>query len=143
MLKTYQIYILKQKLKQCDSCGELKVIWKSSGTGGLKLCKQCWSCQKHSDSTQKPTTISRVSAKRAKKDAEYSKLRERYLTENPLCMIKGPNCSHYATDVHHIKSGSDRDVYYLVQSTWMASCRACHQWIHLNPEKARILGYLK
>ena len=133
------------KTKICDGCGLERPIWKSSGTGGLKLCKQCWSCQKHSDDTQKPTKpeISRVSAKRAKKDAEYSKLRQRYLTENPLCMIKGPNCSHYATDVHHTFSGSNRDAFYLVQSTWKAVCRADHNMIHENPTMAREMGWLK
>jgi hypothetical protein len=133
------------KTKVCDGCGLERPIWKSSGTGGLKLCKNCWSCHKSGDTVQKPTNsaIPRVSAKRAKKDAEYSKLRERYLTENPLCMVKVNGCGHGATDVHHKFSGSDRDTYYLVQSTWLAVCRACHSWIHENPEKARILGYLK
>lgn len=133
------------KLKVCDGCGLEKPIWKSSGTGGLKLCKYCWSCHKSGDNIQKPTisNIPRVSAKRAKKDAEYSKLRQRYLTENPLCMVNVNGCMHNATDIHHTRSGSDRDTYYLVQSTWLAVCRACHSWIHENPEKARILGHLK
>ena len=132
-----------KKLKICDGCGKNSIIWKSSGTGGLKLCKQCWSCQTQ-DNTQKPTnTIPRVSAKKAKKDAEYLKLRERFLTENPICQISVAGCNHGATDVHHSKSGSDRDAYYLVQSTFLATCRSCHLWIHSNPEKARILGYLK
>jgi hypothetical protein len=122
----------------------MRPIWKSSGTGGLKLCKNCWSCHKSGDAEQKPTnTIPRVSAKRAKKDAEYSKLREKFLTENPLCMVKVNGCGHGATDVHHTRSGSDRDTYYLVQSTWLAVCRACHSWVHLNPEEARIMNWLK
>jgi len=133
-----------KKLKVCDGCGKERPIWKSSGTGGLKLCQQCWSCHSSKDNMQKPTnSIPRVSAKRAKKDAEYSKLRQRYLTENHMCMVKVNGCTHGATDVHHKFSGSDRDTYYLVQSTWLAVCRACHSWIHENPEKARILGYLK
>jgi cytochrome c553 len=136
---------MKTKLKTCDGCNQEKPIWKSSGTGGLKLCKNCWSCHKSGDTEQKPTNsaIPRVSAKRAKKDAEYSKLRQRYLTENPLCVIKVNGCTNGATDVHHVFSGSDRDIYYLVQSTFLATCRSCHQWIHNNPEQARILGYLK
>jgi hypothetical protein len=136
---------MKTKLKTCDGCNQEKPIWKSSGTGGLKLCKNCWSCHKSGDTEQKPTNsaIPRVSAKRAKKDAEYSKLRQRYLTENPLCVIKVAGCANGATDVHHVFSGSDRDIYYLVQSTFLATCRSCHQWIHNNPEQARILGYLK
>lgn len=133
-----------KKFKICDGCGKESVIWKSSGTGGLKLCKNCWSCHSSKDESQKPTnTISRVSAKRAKKDAEYSKLRERYLTENPLCMIKGPNCSHYATDVHHTRGGEERDVYYLIQSTYLATCRQCHNFLHENPAIAREMGWLK
>jgi hypothetical protein len=133
-----------KKTKICDGCGKDSIIWKSSGTGGLKLCKQCWSCQKTQDNTQKPTnTIPRVSAKRAKQDAEYLKLRERFLTENPLCMIKGPNCTHYATDVHHSFAGSNRDAFYLVQSTWYAVCRMDHNMIHENPAEARVMGWLK
>jgi hypothetical protein len=138
---------IKSKLKICDGCGLEKHIWKSSGTGGFKYCKYCWSCQKaiDTDSSQKPTDykIPQVSSKKKKKDAEYLKLRERFLTENPICQVSVAGCMHGASDVHHTRSGSDRNVYYLIQSTWMASCRACHQWIHLNPEKARILGYLK
>jgi cytochrome c553 len=132
------------KVKICDICGQEKPIWKSSGTGGLKYCKSCWSCHSSKDNTQKPTKpIPRVSAKRAKKDAEYSKLRQRYLTEHPLCMIKVNGCGHGATDVHHKFSGSNRDTYYLVQSTWLAVCRACHNWVHMEPKLARKLGFLK
>ena len=134
------------KLKTCDICGEEKPIWKSSGTGGLRYCKYCWSCHKSKDNdTQKPTqsVIPRVSAKRAKKDAEYSKLRERYLTENSLCMIKVGGCTHNATDIHHTYAGSNRDAFYLVQSTWKGVCRSCHDWIHANPGDARLMGWLK
>ena len=133
------------KLKVCDGCQKETVIWKSSGTGGLKLCKQCWSCHKSGENIQKPTSseIPRVSAKRAKKDAEYSKLRQRYLTENPLCMIKVKGCTHFSTDVHHTFNGANRDAFYLVQSTWMSVCRNCHQYVHLNSKEAREMGWLK
>lgn len=134
---------MQAKLKECDGCGKTTVIWKNHE--GFRYCKYCWSCQKHSDTAEKPTNpaIPRVSSKRKKKDQEYLKLRERYLTQNHLCMVKVNGCTNGATDVHHKFSGSDRDTYYLVQSTWLAVCRACHSWIHENPEKARILGYLK
>ena len=136
---------MKSKLKECDACGKQSIIWKNHE--GFKYCKYCWSCQKaiNSDSSQKPNDykIPQVSSKRKKQDAEYLKLRERFLTENPICQVSVAGCMNGSTDVHHTRSGSDRNVYYLIQSTWMASCRACHQWIHLNPEKARILGYLK
>ena len=133
------------KLKVCDGCGKDSVIWKSSGTGGLKLCKNCWSCHKSGENIQKPTSsgIPHVSPKRAKKDAEYSKLRQRYLTENPLCMVNVNGCANSATDIHHTFAGSNRDAFYLVQSTWLGACRNCHDWIHAHPTEARTMNWLK
>lgn len=136
---------MKSKLKVCDGCQKETVIWKNHE--GFKYCKYCWSCQKAIDtnSLQKPTDykIPQVSSKRKKKDAEYSKLRQRYLTENPLCMVRVSECMHNATDIHHTFAGANRDAFYLVQSTFLSVCRSCHNWIHNNPEQARILGYLK
>ena len=136
---------MKSKLKVCDGCQKETVIWKNHE--GFKYCKYCWSCQKaiNSDSSQKPTDykIPQVSSKRKKKDAEYSKLRQRYLTENPLCMIKVKGCTHFATDVHHTFNGANRDAFYLVQSTWMSLCRNCHDWVHNSPKEAREMGWLK
>lgn len=134
---------MKVKLKECDGCNKPSVIWKNHE--GFRYCKQCWSCHKSEDNTQKPTSsgIPRVSSKRKEKDAEYLKLRERYLTENPLCVVKVSGCMHNATDVHHTFAGSNRDAFYLVQSTWRAVCRNCHNWIHEHPEEARIMNWLK
>jgi hypothetical protein len=133
------------KLKKCDGCNKDSVIWKNHE--GFKYCKYCWSCQKtlNSNSSQKPTDykIPLVSSKRKKKDAEYLKLRQRYLSENPLCAVKVNGCSHMATDVHHTHAGANREVFYLVQSTWLAVCRNCHDYIHGNPQKARIMKWLK
>ena len=135
---------MKPKLKQCDGCQKMTVIWKNHE--GNRYCKYCWSC--HKSSTNKPkkpnkSVIPRVSAKRKKKDAEYLKLRERYLTDNPLCKVKVDGCSHSATDIHHTYAGSNRDAFYLVQSTWIPVCRNCHNWIHGNPKEARVMNYLK
>jgi len=135
---------MKQKLKECDGCQKMTVIWKNHE--GNRYCKYCWSC--HKSSTNKPqkpnvSVIPRVSAKRKKKDAEYLKLRERYLTDNPLCKVKVDGCSHSATDIHHTYAGSNRDAFYLVQSTWIPVCRSCHNWIHGNPKEARVMNYLK
>lgn len=136
---------MKVKLKECDGCGKPSVIWKNYE--GFKYCKYCWSCQKaiDTDNSQKPTDykIPLVSSKRKKKDTEYLKLRERFLTENPICQVSVAGCMHGATDVHHTYAGSNREAFYLVQSTFLATCRSCHLWIHSNPKEARILGYLK
>ncbi len=134
---------MKQKLKECDGCGKETVIWKNHG--GFKYCKYCWSCQnpKNKDNIQKPTDykIPQVSSKRKKKDAEYLKLRQRYLTDFSLCQIAVKGCDINATDVHHTYAGANRDAFYLVQSTWKAVCRNCHDHIHANPAEARIMNW--
>lgn len=133
------------KLKECDACHKQAVIWKNHE--GFKYCKYCWSCQKaiNSDSLQKPTDykIPQVSSKKKVKDAEYLKLRERFLTENPVCTVSVAGCMNGSTDVHHKFAGSNRDAFYLIQSTWLPVCRNCHDWIHKFPKEARILGHLK
>lgn len=134
---------MKVKLKECDGCHKETVIWKNHE--GYRYCKLCWSCHKSKDNTQKPTksAISQVSSKRKKKDQEYLKLRNRFLTDFNLCQIAVKGCSINATDVHHTYAGANRDTYYLVQSTWLAVCRNCHDWIHAHPKESRAFGYLK
>ena len=136
---------MQAKLKECDGCNKMTVIWKNHE--GFKYCKYCWSCQKaiNSDSSQKPTDykIPQVSSKRKKKDQEYLKLREKHLLVNNLCQVKVSGCSHMATDIHHTFAGSNRDAFYLVQSTWLAVCRNCHDWIHAHPTEARTMNWLK
>jgi len=137
---------MKVKLKECDGCNKPSVIWKNHE--GFKYCKYCWSCRKSIDTDniiQKPTDykIPLVSSKKKKKDVEYLKLRERFLTQNPICQVSVAGCMNGSTDVHHTYAGSNRDAFYLVQSTWKAACRNCHDWIHAHPTDARILGWLK
>jgi hypothetical protein len=137
---------MKVKLKECDGCNKPSVIWKNHE--GFKYCKYCWSCRKSIDTDniiQKPTDykIPLVSSKKKKKDLEYLKLRERFLTQNPICQVSVAGCMNGSTDVHHTYAGSNRDAFYLVQSTWKAACRNCHDWIHAHPADARILGWLK
>jgi len=134
---------MKVKLKECDGCHKETVIWKNHE--GYRYCKLCWSCHKSKDNTQKPTksAISQVSSKRKKKDQEYLKLRNRFLTDFSLCQIAVKGCSVNATDVHHTYAGANRDAFYLVQSTWLAVCRNCHDWIHAHPKEARIMNWLK
>jgi hypothetical protein len=131
------------KLKICDGCQKETVIWKNHE--GFRYCKYCWSCHSSKDNTQKPTksAIPPVSSKRKKKDLEYSKLRKRFLTDFSLCQIAVKGCSVNATDVHHTYAGVNRDAFYLVQSTWLAVCRNCHDFLHLNPKLSREMGWLK
>ncbi len=82
-----------------------------------------------------------MSAKRAKENQSYLKVRKLYLENNAFCEVYG--CKDMATEIHHTYSGKDRNAYYLDASTWMAVCRQCHNNIHANPIESRKLGYLK
>jgi hypothetical protein len=133
---------MQVKKKTCSGCNTEQYIWKRHQ--GEPYCKHCWSCHKGDATSQKPKNIiPLVSSKRKKQDQEYLKLRKVFLTERTLCEVKVAGCMMHATDVHHTYAGANRNVYYLIQSTWKASCRNCHDWIHANPEKARELSYLK
>jgi len=136
---------MKVKLKECDGCQKMTVIWKNHE--GFRYCKYCWSCHSSSKKSQKPiksvTRIPRVSSKRKKKEQEYLRLREKYLKKNHLCTVNVKGCANGATDIHHTYAGSNREAFYLVQSTWLPVYRNCHDWIHANPKDARIMKWLK
>jgi hypothetical protein len=133
---------MQTKKKICSGCNTEQYIWKRHQ--GEPYCKHCWSCHKGDATSQKPKNIiPLVSSKRKKQDQEYLKLRERFLTERTLCEVKVAGCMMHATDVHHTYAGANRAIYYLIQSTWLASCRNCHNWIHLHSKEARELNYLK
>lgn len=104
----------------------------------------------------KRSPLRRVSAKRAKQNKEYSKLRKEYLEAHPICEIwlaenqtkllhtedaegllgEAPR----STEIHHRKGrfGSRlNDTQF-----WMATCENCHRLIHANPKWAHEKGYL-
>jgi len=123
------------KLKQCSNCSAITVIWKRVG---LELyCKYCWY------KIKPPKPIKHVSKIRSKESSEYNKLRIRYLIDHPNCEIHLPKCTLTSTDIHHTFSGKDRAKYYLDTSTWKASCRRCHEWVHNHSKEARELNLLK
>lgn len=132
--------MIQAKKKKCNGCGEITVIWKSEGRE--KYCKQCWSCHKTSGvrqtSAKKRTTLSPRSPKQKRVEAAYAVLRKSYLDSKPMCEAHLAGCGTYATEIHH-KSG--RGEYMLDQSTYLAVCRNCHQWIELNPTEAKRLGF--
>ena len=96
--------------------------------------------------------IPAMSAKRKGEAREYSRKRKAFLEEHPDCnvwfpaWVQGmgywamPVCERKSTDVHH-KAGR-LGGNYLDETTWLPVCRACHNWIHTNPNAARALGLL-
>lgn len=132
--------MLQPKKKKCSGCGELTVIWKSEGRE--KYCKQCWSCHNPSKvrqtSAKKRTPLSPRSPKQKRIEAAYAVLRKKYLESHAMCEAHLSGCSTYATDIHH-KAG--RGQYMLDETTYLAVCRTCHQYIELHPNEAKEMGF--
>lgn len=83
--------------------------------------------------------LNKVSKKRSVENKVYLMLREKFLRDNPICVITGEP----ASQVHHTYSGKDRAKYFLIVVTWLPVSQTGHDWIHSRPKEARELGYLK
>jgi hypothetical protein len=129
------------KLKQCDGCKKYVTIYKNQTVDGIryKLCKNCAMAKTIKLNPSKVQIKKRSDAK--KLDDQLYAIRNRtYLKEHERCEINTASCTSIATEVHHTayRTGTN----YLDTTTWKASCRACHQWVHANPKEARELGFL-
>lgn len=85
------------------------------------------------------TAVKKVSNKRSVQLKEYSKLRISYLTDNPICNIQLPHCTHDSTEVHHMK-GKEGDLLLMVEY-FKAACRSCHDWVTEHSNEAIELGF--
>ena len=122
------------KKKTCHGCNTLTYIYKC--IDGKKYCKSCTY-----KLSSKPT-IKQVSVKKQKENNEYSKLRTTYLDTHPFCEAKIPGeCTVTATDIHHTMGRLGGN--YLNTETWIALCRACHNYVELHVEIAKELNLSK
>ena len=85
----------------------------------------------------KSKAIKKVSDKTKAKNLIYKELREKFLSENPMCQVF-PHLR--ATDVHHTKF---RGKNYLDVSTFMAVSREAHIKIHKESKWALSMGYIE
>lgn len=122
------------KLKTCTKCNKETFIYKNITEDGIRyrLCKQC------AMSIDTPK-IKQRSTKKVIQDSEYSLLRMKYLVKHSKCEAKLSVCTRHATDIHH-KAG--RGINTNNVDTFMAICRACHSYLHLNVQFAREKGWL-
>jgi hypothetical protein len=81
--------------------------------------------------------IRRMSPKKAKELAQYTRLRELFMANNPTCAVckRAPS-----TELHH-REGRGKN--YLNTATFVPTCSACHKDIHNRPGQARAAGWLK
>lgn len=119
---------------------------------------------------KRKTPLRKRSAKKAKLDREYTKLRKQYLEDNPICEwwlaengfddatvrfggaegliivhknkgIVMVNEAPPSVEIHHVRGR----VGALLNDTnfWMAVSREGHDAIHQNPKRSYELGYMK
>jgi hypothetical protein len=79
--------------------------------------------------------LSPVSEKQALKLKEYRLKRDKFLEENPVCMVEG--CKG-KSELHHARGRIGENLTDV--STFRNLCRRHHQWVELHPEEARKLG---
>ena len=119
--------------KECSCCGKVLPIWKNKD--GSKYCKRCWL-------RQSGGSVNKISAKKKKENAEYSKARKSFLKEkeNSYCKAAMPGCTgkdKSTLTIHHMKG---RGRFTLDQETWVTLCFNCHRWVEEHPSQAKLLG---
>lgn len=84
----------------------------------------------------KRTPLRKVSKRQSARNRAYTPLRRAFLTAHPICQV----CrAQQATDIHHMAGrGSNTND----PDTFLATCRRCHDGIHVNPSWARAHGWL-
>lgn len=87
--------------------------------------------------------MKKVSRQREKQNREYSKLRKAFLEEHPTCRVceESGYVAQAATEIHHA-DGRENELLNKTES-WIPICRDHHYWVHDNPAKARLKGWLK
>lgn len=90
---------------------------------------------KRSTKPLKRTRLRRVSAKHAKELRSYYEKRKAFLIAHPTCAL----CSNASCDVHHKEK---RGANLNREETWLALCRAHHEYLHHHPSWARERGLL-
>jgi len=103
------------------------------------LCAACYKIKyskplKRTPLKKKPFFIKPIADKRKKQLKLYSSLRKQFLTDHPLCQIKGLHCQIIATELHH--SGGRENELLLEVSKFKAACHNCHTETTDNSKKA-------
>ena len=84
--------------------------------------------------------MNRRTAKRARQEREYAKLRGTYLYEHPHCQAKLKDCTIFATEIHH-KAGRIGELLTNTEH-FCPICRNCHDYVtnRMSAAEARERG---
>lgn len=95
-------------------------------------------CYNHYWGPKRKTPIAKKSETQKERDKRYYPIRNKFIKERSLCMIKVDGCTKKATDVHH-PEGKIGELYF-DDSKFIAACRNCHRWAEEHPTAAKELG---
>ena len=85
----------------------------------------------------KRSRLRSVSPRKKAQLEEYFPRARAFKKRHPVCQV----CDRRKTkDVHHKAGRLGKNL--LDETTWLAVCRCCHDFIHNNPGKARACGLL-
>jgi hypothetical protein len=132
--------MIKPKLKQCSSCKQMVILWKSTP----KLCKDCAMKIKLQDETGlnlnvkvKPKKgIAPISEKMQSNLAKYRRLRDAYFKEHPVCEF--PGCASKNITLHHKKGRCG--ALLTDKRNFCSLCLQHHTFVNENPTEALKLG---
>lgn len=132
--------MIKPKLKECNGCHQMKVIFKNKYEDGVKfqLCKDCVRTE-YVKPTPTTKQIKKRSDKKVLEDKLYTIVRRKYMNENPNCQVNTALCTTVGIEIHHT---AGRGINTNNVDTFLTVCRECHNYIHANPKWARELKYL-
>jgi hypothetical protein len=134
-------------MKVCDvGQHEVTVLFHSRKPNKPSCCKNCYrpeqSIARKEKVAQKVcikakrTKISPISDRQKKRLSDYRKVRDKFMSEHPMCEFNG--CESKATDLHH-KKGKVGDL--LTDTRYFSAlCRTHHSYIELHPILAQELG---
>lgn len=85
-------------------------------------------------------SINKQSEKSKEERAIYIEKRDKFIIDNPYCMMKFPGCTRYTQAPQHTKrKGKNKatgENYNLDTKTWIPSCNWCNQQAEKYPELA-------
>jgi hypothetical protein len=127
--------MIKAKFGDCSVCNLSNTLLYRRNPAECKVCYFKGKLEKK----KKPKRIPAFSDKKLEQHKEYRILRDKYLSEHPICEVH--DCNKPTTNLHH-KKGRIGDLLCNV-NYFMACCSTCHpQRIHENPKWAREHNYL-
>lgn len=90
------------------------------------------------------TWIARLSEKKRAQMLAYLPARDAFLQLRRHCearVSKGCVCNpRRSREVHHRSGRHGKNM--MDETTWLAVCRKCHNYIHANPKESRAKGFL-